>query len=301
MGVAFMRGGRNTPTVRYAPYTRWQFWDGRADSAWAQALGPIENPIEMASSRLRAVHALYDRYRAEYEAVFGALPGLGDGARFPPEGRPGDAAYDGMAEADRLAVDRAYANLGKAIEAYERTLRFAPSAVDRFARGDASALNASQRAGMHHFFANGCAQCHHGPMLTDDSFHNIAMPTGQLDGAADRGRIDGVAQVLASPFNAGGLFSDAMMERGHLDALRVPAGMEQLGRMHTPGLRGTGRTGPWGHGGAFARLEDVVRHYASQGLRDRVTTRAGVEDMHLGSFHSDAQTIAELASFLDAL
>lgn len=301
LGVAFARGGRNTPTVRFGQHTRWLFWDGRADSLWSQALGPVENPVEMRSTRLHAAHTIAARYRAEYEAVFGALPDLSDAGRFPPEGKPGDPAWEAMTEADRLAINRVFANFGKAIEAYERTLVFAPSAVDRYAMGDEAALTTEQKAGLHHFFANGCAQCHHGPMLTDDSFHNIAMPSGLQDMSADRGWIDGIARVRENPFNAAGAFSDAPMDRAHLDRLPMVAPERALGLMHTPGLRGVSRTGPWGHGGRFTRLSDVVLHYASERLRSEVSPRAGEEDLHLGSFHSDAQTIRELALFLEAL
>lgn len=300
-GVAFARGSRNTPTVRYAPYTRWLFWDGRADSLWSQALGPIENPIEMRSSRLRVAHQVFDRYRAEYEALFGPLPPLGDAARFPADGRPGEPAYDAMPEADRAAVDRVFVNVGKSIEAFERTLRFSPSPVDRFAMGDASALDREQRAGLHHFFANGCIQCHHGPMLTDDSFHNIAMPSGREDGAGDRGWIDAIAMVAANPFNAAGAFSDAPMDRGHLDRLPRMPPASALGQIHTPGLRGTARTGPWGHGGRFMQLDDVMLHYASQLRRGEVRARVGEEDLHLSDFHMDAQSIRELRRFVEAL
>ena len=39
------RGERNTPTLWNVAYQRWFFWDGRADSLWSQALGPLTNPI----------------------------------------------------------------------------------------------------------------------------------------------------------------------------------------------------------------------------------------------------------------
>lgn len=299
-GVAFMRGTRNTPTVRYAAHNQWLFWDGRSDSLWSQALGPVENPVEMRSTRLHAAHVIYDRYRAPYEAVFGAMPALADGGRFPAEGKPGDASWEGMSAADRMAVDAVFANFGKAIEAYERTLRFTPSAADRYAMGDASALTTEQQAGLHHFFANGCIQCHHGPMLTDDSFHNIGMPSAIPGDVGDRGWIDGIARVRDNPFNLRGAFSD-LRTSAHLERLPAMAPEIALGRMHTPGLRGVSQTGPWGHGGTFLRLSDVVTHYASDMVRSRVTSRVGEEDLHLGSFHSDAQTIRELSAFLEAL
>jgi cytochrome c peroxidase len=67
-------GGRNAPSTALAAYSRWQFWDGRADSLWAQALGPFENPKEFGSSRLFVVNRVAAAYRADYEAIFGAMP-----------------------------------------------------------------------------------------------------------------------------------------------------------------------------------------------------------------------------------
>ena len=47
MGIEQQVGGRNAPTIINAAYHRAQFWDGRAKNLEQQALGPIENPIEM--------------------------------------------------------------------------------------------------------------------------------------------------------------------------------------------------------------------------------------------------------------
>lgn len=46
---------RNTPSVVGAAYSRWLYWDGRRDSAWSQALAPIESPSEMGGTRVGAV------------------------------------------------------------------------------------------------------------------------------------------------------------------------------------------------------------------------------------------------------
>ena len=70
LGVGYT--GRNAPTVINAAYSPlWQFWDGRADSLWSQALSPPEGTAECASSRLRVVHFLYDHYRKDFEDLFG--------------------------------------------------------------------------------------------------------------------------------------------------------------------------------------------------------------------------------------
>ena len=51
--------GKNAPTALNTAWNRWFFWDGRADSAWSQALGPLENPVEHGSNRLAILKALY--------------------------------------------------------------------------------------------------------------------------------------------------------------------------------------------------------------------------------------------------
>ncbi|MBK6460563.1 MAG: cytochrome-c peroxidase [Myxococcales bacterium] len=40
-GRGVTEGDRNTPSVLYASHARFQFWDGRADTLWLQALGPL--------------------------------------------------------------------------------------------------------------------------------------------------------------------------------------------------------------------------------------------------------------------
>jgi cytochrome c peroxidase len=295
-GVGVAAGDRNTPTVFGAPYTRWLFWDGRVDTLWAQALGPIENPLEMNFSRLAAVRHVVTTYAADYAAVFGELPDL---SRLPERGAPGDPAWEALSEADRALVNRHYANLGKAIAAFERTRRPPMSAFDRYAMGEINALTPAQRNGVQHFFIGGCVQCHHGPMLTDDSFHNIGMPTGRRDGMPDRGRIDAIAGLMASPFRSDGPYSDDRAPGAHL--ARIVSHPSQLGAFHTPTLRAVARTGPWGHGGTFTDLNEVVRHY-SQGLtRPPVAGTVGERDLHLPGFHMDDITIGELADLLTTM
>ncbi len=87
-GVTTLR--RNTPSLWNVAYQRWFFWDGRADSAWAQALQPLEHPLEQASTRLSIAHVVHadPRLRAAYEATFGPLPDLDDTQRFPAAARP---------------------------------------------------------------------------------------------------------------------------------------------------------------------------------------------------------------------
>lgn len=52
------------------------FWDGRKDSLWAQALGPLESSVEHGGTRAQYAHVVADAYALEYEQLFGALPNL---------------------------------------------------------------------------------------------------------------------------------------------------------------------------------------------------------------------------------
>lgn len=98
---------RNAPTVIGAAYSPFLFGDGRTDSLWAQAVDPFEEPAEHGTLRdkvLAVVHGDAD-YRRRYTALFGPLPDSGDTA----------------------GATRAFANIGKAIAAYERLLVPGPS------------------------------------------------------------------------------------------------------------------------------------------------------------------------------
>src|SRR5690606_35791046 len=111
----------------------------------------------------------------EYEALFGPLdPALADDKRFPPSGKPGDPAWDGMTETDRTLANRVFANAGKAVAAYMRLLvaRDAPS--DRWIAGDENAVSAAAKRGAKLHLQH-CKVCHDGPHFTDNKFHALAV------------------------------------------------------------------------------------------------------------------------------
>ncbi|MBV5343850.1 cytochrome-c peroxidase, partial [bacterium] len=118
---------RKTMTIIGTAYSPWQFWDGRKDSQWAQALGPLESAVEHGSTRMQYVRLIDEFYRDEYESIFGPLPDFSDFERFPASAAPVDdpairAAWEMMAQDDRDAVTQVYVNMGKAIAAYERLI-----------------------------------------------------------------------------------------------------------------------------------------------------------------------------------
>ncbi len=258
-------GTRNSPTVLDTAHDRWLFRDGRVDSLWAQAIQPLEDPVEMAGSRvglvrrLRGDAALADAWRA---ALGDALddPALAD----LDDPLPHVRARDALPDATRAAVDRVVADTGKALAAYQRRLLTGPSPFDAWAAGDDAALSPSAVRGFAVFAGKArCTRCHFGPRFTDESFHNLGVPP--LGGGAPRdpGRYRGAPRLLADPFRADGPHSDdpAGERARRLATLRT--GPDDWGAFRTPSLRNVARTAPYMHAGQFATLRDVVRFYAT--------------------------------------
>lgn len=285
-GLATSRGlgrtGRNAPTVVGAAYAPWQFWDGRRDSLWSQALAPLEAAVEMGSTRLEVARrvATAPEHAEAYRGLFGEAPDFSDPARFPERAGPfGDAAaraaWQRLDPTERRAIDTAFANAGKALAAYERSLVPGPSRFDRFVAallagdgpGAESLLDADEQAGLRLFVDAGrtrCLRCHNGPLLTNQSFHDVG--TGKLGGVPDLGRLAGIQSLLLDDFNCLGPYSDAAPE--DCSALRFLDKREPgrfSGAFKTPGLRGLGRTAPYFHNGGLDTLERVVEHYRDPG------------------------------------
>jgi cytochrome c peroxidase len=87
VGVA--QTSMNAPAILNVTEAQWFFWNGRADSLEAQALGPVENPKEHGFTRARVAHRISEVYSKDYEALFGALPAaLPDATLPPPSSRP---------------------------------------------------------------------------------------------------------------------------------------------------------------------------------------------------------------------
>ena len=72
IGHKWAEGPINSPTVYNSVFNIKQFWDGRADTLKAQAGGPIENPLEMASTHEHVVTVLNSipEYVTEFKTVY---------------------------------------------------------------------------------------------------------------------------------------------------------------------------------------------------------------------------------------
>ncbi|MCA9225221.1 MAG: c-type cytochrome, partial [Planctomycetales bacterium] len=158
VGIGGQTGNRNSPVSYNRILSGAQFWDGRADSLEAQAVGPIANPIEMnlpLDEMVRKVSAIKG-YAKPFERAFGT-----------PE-----------VTQDRVA---------KAIASFERTVLSGDAPYDRYKAGDQEALSEPAKRGMKLFFGKAnCSACHSGHSFTDGGFHNLGV--GIKDAEPDVGR-----------------------------------------------------------------------------------------------------------------
>ena len=228
------------------------FWDGRADSLWSQPLFAFEKPEEMDFSRLELAHTLYvSPFREKFEKVFGAMPDLTDIARFPAKGRPGDAAFDRMTTADRDAINRVAANVGKTLDAYMRRVATGRAALDRYLLGEKAALSDAEKKGLTAFVRAKCISCHSGPTLSDGKFYDMKVPLA-AGALPDTGRADGLKVLAANIFNADGPYYD----RDGTTPPTIPQPTAaDVGTFRTPTLREVARTAPYAHNGAYPTLE----------------------------------------------
>lgn len=238
VGIDGQKGGRNSPVSYNRILSDAQFWDGRAGSLEEQAVGPIQNPIEMGNTHDACVETLkkIPGYRMQFEKIF------------PDAG----VTIDGV---------------GKAIAAFERTLVTGPSPFDyyeaykRFADLDPEDLeelredspetyaeyeqlqvavqlnpmSESAVRGFELFFSKrvGCTACHVGANLADEQYHNLGIGMAAKD--PDLGR-----------------YTETKLEK-------------DKGAFKTPTIRNVALSAPYMHDGSLDTLEEVVEHYNKGG------------------------------------
>ena len=302
------RGGRNAHGLVNSSFYAWTNWGGRFDTQWSLPLVVAENPGIMASSRLQIAHLLWAKYRAEYDAAFPTTPldprldpAHADADDFPPSGKPAapgapPGAWEAMAAADREIVNRIFANYGKALEAYVRTLVSRDAPFDRWVAGDATAIGPAARRGLKLFLEH-CETCHSGPNLADDQFHALVVPqTGPNVPATDDGRYQDVPALLASPFNSDGPYSDDTTT-GKLDGLAQVE--SQRGQFRTKSLRNVATSAPYMHAGQHATLDEVVEFYRVGGGDPGAT--GIVKDPLIVALDLSATDADDLVAFLETL
>lgn len=156
-GIRGLQGGRSAPTIINSAYLSAgsprfskvpQFWDGRAEGLEGQALGPIQNPIEMNMKMDLAIERLekIEGYKKQFQAVFGT-----------------GVTEDGIA---------------KAIASFERTILSGGAPIDKFMSGDKSAMSEAAQRGWEVFSSGNkgnCTACHTYPNFSDGGYHNLGV------------------------------------------------------------------------------------------------------------------------------
>ena len=102
-------------------------------------------------------------------------------------------------------------------------------------------------------------QCHNGPLLTSNEFHNTGVPP-RPELASDHGRLAGATAVLNDEFNCRSQWSDARERCSELEF--IVTGEHTLDRAYkVPSLRNVAERAPYMDAGQFATLADVLDHY----------------------------------------
>ncbi len=130
-----------------------------------------------------------------------------------------------------------FAHAANALAAFQiDAFTFPDSPWDDFVDGDDEALTNAELRGADLFFGEAqCATCHGGDLFTDQRFYNLAVP----------------------PMTRGPESLDNMdLGAAH----RSHAGPDEEFHFRTPPLRNVELTGPYMHNGAYATLEEVIRH-----------------------------------------
>lgn len=150
-GVGGRTGNRNAPSVMNLNARNFMFWDGRNETMEEQALGPIENPVEMNLPVSELINRLYkhQQYLAFFEKIYGEKPSR--------------------------------KNIASAIAAFERTLETSDTPFDAYMQhNDTSGFGKSEQRGQDIFNNKGkCFDCHFGPDFTGDQFRNIGLFNGK--------------------------------------------------------------------------------------------------------------------------
>lgn len=303
------RNSASLINVAYYP-NHWYENDGLLDSIWGESVVDIEFDPGFNSSRLRLAHVIHDKYRDEYNAIFPPLdpaldPDSPEAERFPPDGRPGSPAWQGMAPADQAHVTEIMVNFGKALHAYQRRLISRDAPFDRYVAGDFTAISASAKRGLALFIGKAaCSECHSGPAFTDGEFHNTGMePRGEHavppGVAADEwplgGRYPAIGFVLSYEFNTSSIHSDDRTT-GRLDDLVATA--KDKGAWRTKSLRQIAESPPYMRTGQMETLREVVEFYNDGGDEAGFV---GDKDEAIKPLNLTEQEMDDLVAFLETL
>ncbi len=221
---------RNTPTLINIAFFKNLFHDGRVTSLEDQALFPVMSSFEMnlnldyLEEKLRVV----PEYVTAFKQVFG-----GDVSR------------------ERVAM---------AIAAFERTLVSVNAPLDRYLKGDQSALSGDAKKGYEIFTGKGrCTECHYGVNLSDDKFHALHVPENPEHRKDPR--IIATRRFVAKVYH----YDDYANLDEDPGRYLITKDRKDWKAFRTPTLREIAKTAPYMHNGIFATIDEVIEFINSGG------------------------------------
>ncbi len=298
LGPGRARIPRNSPELFNRALPEWEtmFWDGRvagsaargfttpAGSALpagvqsvlaAQAFFPVTSPEEMRGAP--GDTDVFGRVNELAAIPASDLPGIWSALMQRLLAFPGYVDLFTRAYPDVPASALTFSHAANAMATFQQmhwTLLNSP--WDRYVSGDNAALPEDAKRGAMHFYGKaGCAQCHSGNLLTDQKYHNIAVP--QL----------GPGTGASAPLDHG--------------RAAISGRDQDRFAFRTPPLRNVSVTGPWMHNGAYTVLDAAVRHHLdARGALTGYDASQLADDLQ-HTTHLDPQTIATMLETLDPL
>jgi cytochrome c peroxidase len=261
VGLRNQMGGRNSPVSYNRILSSLQFWDGRAPTLEEQAVGPIQNPIEMGNTHDACVACLagIPGYKMQFDKIFGKLDidsvarAIASFERAIVTGPSPFDYYEKLRPFEQLDPEdiKADEELNKQ---YEKAL----------ADSKEHPISDSAKRGRELYFTDkaNCSACHVGANLTDEKYHNI-----------------GVGMDKEKP------------DIGREEFTKNPA---DHGAFKTPTIRNVALSAPYMHDGSQKTLEEVVDWYAKGGHKNPALSEK-IKELKLSD-----QDKADLVEFMKA-
>ncbi|WP_164963569.1 methanobactin export MATE transporter MbnM [Rubrivivax sp. JA1026] len=185
-----------------------------------------------------------------------------------------------------------WANVIKAIAAFERSLISGRSRYDRWLAGQATLSDTEQR-GMKLFFGEKaeCFHCHGSFNFNDQIVHARS-------------------RIVETPFHNTGLYNlggTGAYPEDNRGVFELTARAADMGAFRAPSLRNVEVTAPYMHDGSIATLAEVVATYAAGGRHIATGPHAGdgranpYKDPLVSRIDLDAQEQADIVAFLKTL
>jgi cytochrome c peroxidase len=233
------RNWRNSPTLINVGFQKHLFHDGRARTLEEQALFPMMSAFEM------------NRNLDYVEEVIRTVPEYVDAFQ---------KIFGGEVTRERMAM---------AIAVFERTIVSVNSPLDRFLKGDSTALSPAARHGYELFIGKGnCSGCHDGANLADDKFHALQVPENSEQERDPR--VAATRRFVAKVSN----YADYRNLSEDPGRFLVTKDKKDWKAFRTPTLREIAKTGPYMHNGIFQTLDEVIEFFDKGGGKGNTSLTA---------------------------